>query len=124
MLRQGLGLVALLEELSDRITKEVSKACEAIGLKPPRRVILSLTRFNECRAQEVCQSEVCGYYDCEREEVVLSLPCVNGARGLLRSIAHELVHHCQHVGGDFCKVYYICEEFRKVDTMLPYRHRC
>lgn len=122
-LGQGLYLAALLEELSESATRAVARACAAVGLKPPKRVLLSLRRFEECRGEEGCRGVVCGYYDCEREEVVLSLPCAGGVEGLLRAVAHELVHRCQHVGGSLCRVHYDCNALRRVNTELPYGNR-
>ena len=126
-LEQSLFLERLLLRLSDRLTQEVAKACAAAGISPPMRVVLSLKWFNECQREEECWSEICGYYDCEREEVVLSLPCAarkgDRAEALLRTIAHELVHRCQHAAGPLCRVHRTCNELRLLNVMLPYKQR-
>ncbi|AFA38534.1 hypothetical protein Pogu_0507 [Pyrobaculum oguniense TE7] len=126
-LEQGLFLEKLLLRLSDKFTQEVVKASAAIGISPPKRVLLSLRGFHECLGEEGCWGGACGYYDCEREEVVLSLPCAawrsDRTEALLKTIAHELVHRCQHAGGPECAVRRSCEDMRLLGMVLPYRQR-
>ena len=125
-LEQSLFLERLLLQLSDKLAQEVVKASAAAGISPPKRVLLSLRGFDECLGEE-CWSEICGYYDCEREEVVLSLLCAAGrgdrTEALLKAAAHELVHRCQHAAGPLCRVHRTCNELHVLNAMLPYKRR-
>ncbi len=129
------SLEKYLDALSVKLTAAVRKASRSLGLRPPRRVVLSLRSFRERDVDRFyeeyprelprgARGDVCGFYDCARQEIVVSLACVgregNRKGALIRTLAHELVHHCQHVGGPVCSLHYTCEDLRRVNLELPY----
>jgi hypothetical protein len=139
----GSGQILFVRELlnalrvaSEDLTGIVREVAQSLGLDPDVEVTVSLRRFTEAgfegeREGEVVLTEVCGYYDPEDRRIILSYPCIAERSGwyidvALRTLAHELIHHCQYTcTTGSCRS--ICEErlsisnTRRVRDVLPYR---
>jgi uncharacterized protein YkvS len=120
-----------LEEVSSKLTEFVRRVCEKLGLDPGVAVLASYRRFYEEDFELLREEwsreharEVCGYYDPERKLIVVSVPSLMEGGGLAerlaRTLAHELIHHCQFTGGGLCDVHLDPELAERAQAMLPY----
>ena len=123
-----------LEEASFKLTEFVRRVCEKLGLDPDVAVLASYRRFYEEDFELLREEwpreharEVCGYYDPERKLIVVSVPSLMEGGGLAkrlaRTLAHELIHHCQFTGGGLCDVHLDPELAERAQAMLPYDAR-
>jgi hypothetical protein len=104
-LQNTLTLIYVLKEASKELTNLINSIAEILNLDPSLELVISLRNFIEPQVEGTSEGEsrerICGYYDPEKKQIVLSYPClINGAEldldRLFRTIAHELVHHCQY----------------------------
>jgi hypothetical protein len=120
-----------LEEVSSKLTEFVRRVCERLGLDPYVAVLASYRRFYEEDFELLREEwprehtrEVCGYYDPKRKLIVISVPSLMEGGGLAerlaRTLAHELVHHCQFTGGGLCEAHLDPELAERARAMLPY----
>ena len=118
---QALSFKKYINKVSSGLLRNIERACRDLGLEPPKGVAVSLNKFRECEGD--CPN-ICGVYDCEREEILISLACAadtpNPAETLIRTLAHVLIHRCQHVPGRMCEGSYSCKEFEREKSTLPY----
>jgi len=135
----SLRALRLLSEVSDNVTALVRGICRRLQLDPDIRVEISIRELREQHVESGSEgeywggSEVCGYYDHEERLIVLSLPCIYRGGGgshvrLLETLAHELVHHCQHTCreggcGNLCSVHLCPEEIGRIARLIPYPMR-
>lgn len=118
---QALSLKEYINKVSINLLRNVERASHYLSLEPPKDIVISLNKFRECEGD--CPN-ICGVYDCEREEILISLPCAadtpNPPETIIRTLAHVLIHHCQHVSGLVCKGRYSCKEFEREKSTFPY----
>jgi hypothetical protein len=130
------NLYQVLTKASNRLTELVRDFAKRKGLDPSVEVIISLRRSTEAdikrRPEEYVlssQPRVCGYYNPENKWIVLSHPCIadesNHAAAALRTLAHELIHHCHftclnHLCKDMCEKKLTISDSCKISEMLPY----
>jgi len=133
-LRNSFAVLDLVRDVSSKVTHFVRGFCERLGLDRGVEVLISLRRFDEIEKEGIIGVEergrlikevVCGYYDPRRRLIVLSLPCVVAKRSLDKTIAHELIHHCQYTRGSstsksVCRVSLSVEQGEEVEMVLPY----
>ena len=133
-LRNSFAVLDLVRDVSSKVTHFVRGFCERLSLDRGVEVLISLRRFDEIEKEGIIGVEergrlvkevVCGYYDPRRRLIVLSLPCVVAKRSLDKTIAHELIHHCQYTRGpstskSVCGVSLSVEQGEEVGMVLPY----
>jgi uncharacterized protein (DUF2267 family) len=98
------------------------------------KVEVSLRRFTEPEVKGGSEEYasitiICGYYDPEKKQIVLSYPCItdepNHVTAALRTLAHELIHHCQftcltHLCREVCEERLTISDAHRISEMLPY----
>jgi hypothetical protein len=130
------NLYQVLTKASNRLTELVRDFAKRKGLDPLVEVVVSLRRSTEAdikrRSEEYVlppPSRVCGHYDPENKWIVLFYPCIanepDHVVAALRTIAHELIHHCQftcsnHLCKDMSEKRLTISDSRKISEMLPY----
>jgi hypothetical protein len=133
-LQNTLTLIYVLKEASKELTNLINSVAEILNLDPSLELVISLRNFIEPQVEGTSEGEsrerICGYYDPEKKQIVLSYPClINGAEldldRLFRTIAHELVHHCQYTCTtnscrEICRVNISIEEGYRIKEVLPY----
>jgi hypothetical protein len=133
-LQNILTLIYVLKEASKELTNLINSIAEILNLDPSLELVISLRNFIEPQVEDASEGEsrerICGYYNPEKKQIVLSYPClINGAEldldRLFRTIAHELVHHCQYTCTtnscrEICRVNISIEEGYRIKEVLPY----
>ncbi len=126
------NLYQVLAKVSNRLTELVRDFAKRKGLDPSVEVEISLKRFIEPEVEEGSEAPriiICGYYAPVNKRIVLSYPCIasepNHVVAALRTIAHELIHHCQFTCStqlckDVCEKSLTIDEASKIHEMLPY----
>jgi len=130
------NLYHVLKNASNRLTELIRDFAKRKGLDPLIEVVVSLRRFTEAdikrRPEEYVlppPSRVCGHYDPENKWIVLFYPCIanepDHVVAALRTIAHELIHHCQftcsnHLRKDMSEERLTISDSRKISEMPPY----
>jgi hypothetical protein len=121
----------LRSDVSNRITLFVKRVCEDLHLDPDVRVLISLRDFTEDEKLDNTSLKICGFYEPDKKLIIISLPCVNKEKNqFFRTLAHEIVHHCQHTCNNklcrdlVCKISIHDKDFvKEINTLLPYELR-
>jgi hypothetical protein len=95
--------------------------------------LISLELFEERDKEGVREGKgvkvvICGYYDPYKRLIVISLPCVIKKGTLAKTLAHELIHHCQFTCHaktcrEICTISLNPKEAEEIREMLPYNIR-
>ena len=121
----------LRSDVSNRITLFVKRVCEDLHLDPDVRVLISLRDFTEDEKLDNTSLKICGFYEPDKKLIIISLPCVNKEKNqFFRTLAHEIVHHCQHTCNNklcrdlVCEISIHDKDFvKEINTLLPYELR-
>jgi hypothetical protein len=127
-------LIHVLNEVSRELTNVIKSVNKTLNLDQDVELLISLRYFTEPRIEGAIEGEsrrvICGYYNPEVKQIVLSYLClIDGEElnfnRLFETIAHELIHHCQYTCAtsscrEICEVSISIDKCHEIKEMLPY----
>jgi hypothetical protein len=127
-------LIHVLNEVSRELTNVIKSVNKTLNLDQDVELLISLRYFTEPHIEGAMEGEsrgvICGYYNPEVKQIVLSYLCLIDDKELnfnrlFGTIAHELIHHCQYTCTtsscrEICRVNISIEEGYRIKEVLPY----
>ena len=127
-------LIYVLNEASRELTNAIRSVAKVLNLDQDVELSISLKYFTEPHIEGamegISRRVICGYYNPEKKQIVLSYLCLIDGKELnfdrlFETIAHELIHHCQYTCTtsscrEICEVSTSIDESREINEMLPY----
>ena len=127
-------LIHVLNEVSRELTNVIKSVNKTLNLDQDVELLISLRYFTEPCIEGAIEGEsrrvICGYYNPEVKQIVLSYLClIDGEElnfnRLFETIAHELIHHCQYTCAtsscrEICEVSISIDKCHEIKEMLPY----